>query len=154
MSDEPIKPEMPSDAEIESRFSKIKENLTTDLDDADEKLADILDKTRAPKIDTEDFDEKLKALELKAQAMKDKRETIKAQEAKAIRSSQSDTQGLGLGLTIAYAILGVPLFGGLVGYGLTKWTGNGIWTVVFGLGGMIGGVGFAVFLISKQNKEQ
>jgi F0F1-type ATP synthase assembly protein I len=154
MSDEPTKPELPSDEEIEARFSKIKENLTTDLDDADEKLAAILDNTRAPKINTDDFDEKLRVLEEKAQAMKDRRETIKAQEEKAIKSSQTDTQGLGLGLTIAYAILGVPLFGGLLGYGLTKWTGNGLWTVICGLGGMVGGVGFAVFLINKQNKSQ
>ena len=32
MSDEPIKPELPSDAEIEARFSKIKENLTLELE--------------------------------------------------------------------------------------------------------------------------
>ena len=154
MSDEPIKPELPSDAEIEARFSKIKENLTLELDDADEKLAAILDKTHAPKIETDEFDDKLKELEARAQAMKEKRESIKAQEAKTIKSTQEDSKGLGLGLTIAYAILGVPLFGGLLGFGLTKWTGNGIWTVICGLLGMVGGIGFAAFLISRQNKTQ
>ncbi|MEI7987212.1 MAG: hypothetical protein WCI55_16440 [Armatimonadota bacterium] len=149
MSDEPIKPELPSDAEIEARFSKIKENLTLELDDADEKLAAILDKTHAPKIETDEFDDKLKELEVKAQAMKEKREAQKVQAAKEVRSTQESNAGLGMGMAIAYVIIGIPLVGGLIGLGLNKLTGGTAWIVIFGLGGMVAGLGYAVYLATK-----
>ncbi|MEI8281489.1 MAG: AtpZ/AtpI family protein [Armatimonadota bacterium] len=151
MSDEPIKPEMPSDAEIEARFSKIKENLTTDLDDADEKLAAILDKTHAPKIETDEFDDKLKALEIKAQAMKEKREAQKVQAAKEVKSTQMANDGLGMGMTLMYTVLGLPLLGGIIGMFLDKATGGNAWIVIFGMGGMILGIGCAVFLLYRKN---
>lgn len=151
MSDEPIKPELPSDEEIEARFSKIKENLTIELDDADEKLAAILDKTYAPKIETDELDERMVSLEAKAQQLKEKREAQKKQANKEMKLSQDSAQGLGMGMTIAYVIIGVPLAGGLLGLLLNKLTGSPIWLVIFGMGGMVLGLGFAVFLATKNN---
>jgi F0F1-type ATP synthase assembly protein I len=152
MSDEPIKPQMPSDEEIEARLSKIKENLTTDLDDADERLAGILDKTHVPKIETDEFDDKLKALEAKAQDLKEKRERQKIQAEKEIQSTQESNAGLGMGMTIAYVIIGVPVAGGLIGMLLNKLTGSTFWLTLFGMGGVVLGLGFAVYLATKNNQ--
>ena len=151
MSSDPQKPELPSDADIEARFSKIKENLTVDLDDVDDKLEGILDKTKVPTIETDEFDEKLHALEVKAQAMKERREAQKVQAEKEVKSTQMSNEGLGIGMTLAYTVLGLPLLGGIVGMFLDKATGGNAWIVIFGMGGMVLGIGCAVFLLYRNN---
>ena len=151
MSNEPEKPKLPSDEEIEARFSKIKENLTVDLEHVDSKLDDILDKTKAPEIETSEFDEKLHALEEKAQAMKQRREAQKVQAEKEVKSTQMSNEGLGMGMTLMYTVLGLPLLGGIIGMFLDKATGGNAWIVIFGMGGMVLGIGAAVFLLYRKN---
>ena len=151
MSNEPEKPELPSDDEIEARFSKLKENWDVNLNDADEKLATILDKTHAPKIETDEFDEKMKDLEHKAQQLKEKRQAQKVQAAKEVKSTQMANDGLGMGMTLMYTVLGPPLIGGIIGMFLDKSTGGNAWIVIFGLGGMVMGIGCAIFLLYRNN---
>ena len=151
MSSDPQKPELPSDADIEARFSKIKENLTVDLDDVDDRLDGILSNTKAPKIETDEFDEKLHALEAKAQAMKQRRESQKVQAEKEIKSVQDANQGLGMGMTIAYTIIGMPLVGGFLGLLLNKATGGTAWLPLCAMIGMFGGLGVAIYLLYKKN---
>lgn len=153
MSNEPDKPELPSDDEIEARFNKIRENLHPDLEEVDLQLAGILENTKAPEIETDEFDGRIDALREKADALKAKRQAQKAEVDRQIRSTQESSQGLGMGLTIAYVFLGVPLVGGLIGFALNKLTGGTIWIVIFGLGGMVVGVVYAMILLAQQNKQ-
>ena len=151
MSNEPEKPKLPSDEEIEARFSKIKENFTVELDDADTKLAEILGNTTVPKVEAPDFEDRLHALEDKAQNMKERREAQKSQAAKEVKSTQMSNEGLGMGMTLMYTVLGLPLLGGIIGMFLDKATGGNAWIVIFGMGGMILGIGCAVFLLYRKN---
>ncbi len=151
MSNEPEKPEMPSDAEIDARFSKLKENWDVNLDDADTKLAEILGNTTAPKLEAPDFDDRLNELESKAQQLKERREAQKVQAAKEVKSTQMANDGLGMGMTLMYTVLGLPLLGGIIGMFLDKATGGNAWIVIFGMGGMVLGIGCAVFLLYRKN---
>ena len=56
MPNEPEKPEMPSEDEIEARFNKIRENLHPDLEDVDLKLAGILDDTKVDRLAEEEHE--------------------------------------------------------------------------------------------------
>lgn len=154
MSVEPEKPELPSDQEIEERFSKIKENLTANLDDVDARLGEIINGTKAPEIDTDDLDHRLDELGKKAEALKQKKQAADVEAQKQVRMTQDANAGLGMGLTIAYAILGVPLAGAIVGVVLKNSTGNPVWMPVFTLAGLVFGVLTAVILIQRNNKSK
>jgi F0F1-type ATP synthase assembly protein I len=154
MSVEPEKPELPSDAEIEERFSKIKENLTVNLDDVDQKLGEIINGTKAPEIETDELDQRLEELARKAEAIKERKLAADVEAQKQVRMTQDANAGLGMGLTIAYAILGVPLAGALVGVLVQRTTGNPVWMPVFTLAGLVFGVLTAVILIQRNNKSK
>lgn len=151
MSNQPEKPKLPSDEEIEARFSKIKENLTVELDDADTKLAEILGNTTVPKVEAPDFEDRLHALEDKAKHLKERRQSQKVQAEKEIRSVRDANQGLGMGMTIAYTILGMPLAGGCLGLLLNKVTNGTAWLPLCSLIGMVAGLSFAIFLLYRKN---
>lgn len=153
MSGESEKPEMPSDAEIEQRFSKIKENLTYSLDDVDTKLGEIINGTTPPALETDEFDQRLDEISRKANDMKERRDAKIAEEQKETRLTQEANAGLGMGMTIAYTILGVPLLGALVGVALKQATGKEYWMAVMTLAGLVLGVLSAIFLIQKNNKN-
>ena len=59
--------------------------------------------------------------------------------------------GLGMGMTLMYTVLGLPLLGGIIGMFLDKATGGNAWIVIFGMGGMVLGIGCAVFLLYRKN---
>jgi F0F1-type ATP synthase assembly protein I len=146
---------LPSDDDIQSRFDAIKEKLTVDLDDVDERLNGILQGTETGGLPVEEEDEmqaKARELEQKALALKAKREAQVAEQTRQTRATQESTQGLGAGLMVAYALIGIPLAGGLVGLGLKSMTGNPIWVSVFGLGGMILGV-YGAYIMSKRTGQ-
>ena len=75
MSHDPDKPEMLSDEEIEARFARIKQGLSTDLDDVDDKLSEILANTKAERLKEEEHEAymgKLSDIDAKIQDAKSK----------------------------------------------------------------------------------
>jgi F0F1-type ATP synthase assembly protein I len=61
-------------------------------------------------------------------------------------------KGLGVGLAIAYALIGLPLVGAGVGYLLSRALG-GPWVAIGAVGGFVGGIGFALFVNGRESSR-
>lgn len=67
---------------------------------------------------------------------------------------RSTARGAGIGLTVAYAIIGVPLFGFGVGWLIDQARGTpDRFASILGLLGCFAGVGFAFFVLNKENQR-
>lgn len=99
------------------------------------------------------FEERLKAVETKGIEHKRKRETLKAQESKRNRVDAASTKGLGVGMTVAYAILGMPLFGAAVGWFIDQRLGISMWQGILMLVGAVAGIAFTVFTLQKSDTK-
>src|SRR5436190_8109547 len=69
-----------------------------------------------PGID-EDLDRRLEALRTKAQKARGEFENKRAEENLRLERESEVGRGAGIGLSIAYTIIGMPLLGALIGYG-------------------------------------
>lgn len=134
--DAPPKPEPPIDPYAEA------EHLGKAASESVEKFAED------SQIDAA-FEERLKAVETKAVEHKRKRETVKAQESKRSALDAASTKGLGVGMTVAYAILGMPLVGAGVGWLIDQRLGISMWQGILMLVGAVAGIAFTVFSLQK-----
>ncbi len=157
MSQDPEKPELPSDEEIEARFHKIRENLSTDLDDIDLKLEKILSDTNvddqkvAPE-EHEQYDQRIRDLEHKVKTAQNAANTTTSSSGSL--SGSLDRKGslsTGLGLSLAYTIIGTPLLGYAVGLGINKLTGTQGWQIWLTLIGSVIGIGWTMMVVNRNN---
>ena len=98
----------------------------------------------------EEFDEKLKHYDQRFAQEKSIHEARKVEAEQRQKSDRESTKGLGLGMTLAYAIVGVPVFGYGIGFLVDKSNGT---TTYAGIGMLIGclvGIAVAVLMLSKQ----
>jgi F0F1-type ATP synthase assembly protein I len=145
--------QLPSDEEINARFEKLKESLKVDLDDIDGKLAHILEETEAPKVPDDLQDEvsrKLDALEARAAKAKQTLDKTKPQ-ANSLSGGmdQQSALGMGMGLTLAYTIIGTPLLGYGAGMLINKSTGTNGWQIWLTLLGAVIGIGWVILVTSR-----
>ncbi|HLO98448.1 MAG TPA: hypothetical protein VK171_07630 [Fimbriimonas sp.] len=161
MSVEPEKPEMPSDQEIEERFSKIKENLTVNLDDVDPKLAEILENTTASEFIEpiqSDAEQKLSEVEARFEALKEQRDAAlrkaKLGDGSLTGSLDTDTTNkMGMGFVMAYTIIGLPLVGYGIGLLINKFSGASGWHIWTTMGFSILAIVWVAHLGAQTNKE-
>ena len=150
MTDEPIRfPEGPSDDDIAARLRRVREELDQmELPDLPEDaIPQVPPGPKAP-----DFDEQFRALDEKVSRVRDQWDTNKKTEAKKLASSAETNRGLGIGMSVAYTIIGLPLVGFGIGVAADQATGSTIWRGVGGfLGSVIGVVG-AIILLNKYQK--
>lgn len=99
-----------------------------------------------------EFDERLRELEKRAEASKQTRENKQFREAKSRASDAEAAKGLGVGMTAAYAIIGMPIFGLGVGWAIEKFGGRPGWQSGCILVGAFLGVGYAVWFLQKTQK--
>jgi F0F1-type ATP synthase assembly protein I len=94
MSDEPVEPQGDGEApdEVARRLEEIQEGVRTERPDFDA-----------------EFEERLSALERRAGKVRTRREGQVVEEKRRRELQQSDAKGLGVGLSIAYTIIGLPL---------------------------------------------
>lgn len=95
------------------------------------------------------FDSRLSELQTKAQTVKSIRDS---QQRDAERIQQRDNEsgrGLGIGLTVAYMILGLPMFGAGVGWLIDRQVGGKFWIGVCTLMGAVLGLTLAIMTINK-----
>ncbi|MDX2065700.1 MAG: hypothetical protein SFX74_08170 [Fimbriimonadaceae bacterium] len=136
-SDERL-PELPSEDEIRARIAAARARAGLGVEAvAAEPEAIEIPEVRAERLDDADFQAKLSALEEKAERIRGARAAAKQDEAAAQRSEQSSARGLGVGLQLAYVLLGLPLAGAAAGYGLDTWLRMNVWKGVLCLGGAI-----------------
>lgn len=116
----------------------------------DQTPEEIADEARR-KIDEADaeFADRLKSLEERAAQSKSRRETQAKQKAKEDQSSAEAAKGLGVGLTVAYAILGMPLAGLGIGWLIEKMGGPAGWQSGLIVLGATLGVVFAIVFVNK-----
>lgn len=97
-----------------------------------------------------EFEERLSRLESRSQVARRRHEQRKERLAEARARDKESYRGLGLGMTIAYAIIGAPLAGFFVGWGLDALMGGGTLARAFlTLAGAVAGVTFAVVVLNR-----
>lgn len=99
-----------------------------------------------------DFAAKAEALNARLDESRGRYENAKLKEEKENRSTGEASRGLGVGMTVAYAIIGIPLFGAGGGWLLDRALGGNAWQPILTVAGAFLGVGFAVFVLNKHNK--
>lgn len=140
------KPDLNAD-QPESGAEKLAANTEQIAQSARQQMADI----------DKEFGEKLNSMGSKISSGKSRYETTKAKSSNTSGMDPESARGLGTGLTVAYAIIGVPLFGWAVGMGIDQLTKNNApgslqWASVLALVGSVVGVTFAVIVASRMNK--
>lgn len=110
-------------------------------------------KAEADKIDDE-FAARLQALEDKARKQKLIRENTARETQRRQNSDASGTRGLGIGLSVAYTIIGMPLFGVAVGWFLDERSGTLIYRNLGVLIGSVLGIVGAIVILSRANRQE
>ncbi|MGV3615791.1 MAG: hypothetical protein ACO1SV_10700 [Fimbriimonas sp.] len=156
MPDEPRErfPEGPNDEEIGARLRRVRDELSK-MEGLPELPEDQIPQLgAAPTLPAApDFDERLRDLEARAEAAKQRRQGKASAEQRKIEREADSNRGLGVGLTVAYAIIGVPLFGILVGWLVDRSMGTDLFKGLGALLGSIVGVAGAVFILNRyQNR--
>jgi F0F1-type ATP synthase assembly protein I len=123
-----------------------------------EALASRIDQIRAEaaaKIEAADDDVETKLNQMAAQAAAGrKRAENREVGQKNEMFDRSTARGAGIGLTVAYAIIGVPVFGYGFGWLIDQARGTpDRFASILGLLGCFAGVGFAFFVLNKENQR-
>jgi F0F1-type ATP synthase assembly protein I len=108
-------------------------------------------KEEANKIDDE-FSERLRALEDKAKAHKLVRDNQKREESRKQENDRDSARGLGIGLSIAYTLIGCPILGLIIGFLLDGPTGMTYKNWGVGLGSLLG-IAMTFMLLAKANRK-
>lgn len=96
-----------------------------------------------------EFNARLKDLEERAHHAQNKRHQIERQKAKENKSSADAAKGLGVGLSVAYAILGMPIAGLGLGWLIEKMGGPAGWQSGLIIIGSVLGVVYAVWFVNR-----
>jgi F0F1-type ATP synthase assembly protein I len=176
MSDERIPEERAEDDEdwrdaetpdAEERFRRAMEAADKELDaarrEADARIGERIERLEAlagrlgeakPQGAEPEFEERLARIEAKAEAVRAAREGKSAAESKRRGSDAEDYRGLGIGLAVAYTIIGVPIAGAAIGWLLDQAMGSALWIQVCTLAGATLGVFMAVLMLNKANQSR
>lgn len=123
------------------------------------RLAEIEEKVRAARQKaappaSEDLDARLDALKASAQQARHGFSGTRRVSEKEERLTRESTRGVGVGLAIAYAIVGIPMLGAFVGWAIDARTGSFVWRSVLAVAGMILGIVAAVVMINRTNEDR
>lgn len=153
MSDEPNPrfPEGPSDEDIAERLKRVRADLEAmELPELPEdRIPQVGPAPAAP-----DFEDKFAQLEAKMERVKTQREAAQRTEQKKLASSAESSRGLGVGMSIAYTIIGVPLVGIAIGYAFDSSNGGNTGRSVGALLGSIIGVVGAVIMLNRTQQHR
>lgn len=106
----------------------------------------------AAKIDDE-FDVRLRALEEKAKSHNAVRDSKAHETKRRMESDRENARGLGVGLSIAYTLIGLPMLGLIVGWFLDQRTGSTSYRSYGVLIGAIFGIVMTFVMLSRTNRE-
>jgi len=104
------------------------------------------------KIDDE-FESRLKALEDKAQAHRQVRNNQKREAERKQTSDRESARGLGVGLSIAYTIIGMPIVGLIIGWILDRGTESQTYKGLGVVVGMVLGIAAGLAILAKSNRQ-
>lgn len=150
---------IPSETEIEGRFDAIKAKLDplTQNPELDAKVSEFLDRHAETSNSFSDsvhpeLDDKLASMQQRLDSAKSTYEQTKPK-ANSVSGGldQKTSLGMGLGLSMAYTIIGAPLVGYGLGLLLNKLTGNPGWHIWTTLIFSIIAIGWVAMIGSKTN---
>lgn len=111
------------------------------------------DSTRFPEPPAADeVEDRIRDIEQRAAAAKRKHGSVRETDQKSAMISKDTARGIGVGMSIAYAILGVPMVGMGIGWIFDARIGDGsgtLWRLVGFLIGAIGAIGYAIKVSSR-----
>ncbi|ARU44357.1 hypothetical protein CCB81_09445 [Armatimonadetes bacterium Uphvl-Ar2] len=120
-------------------------------EDAVKEAADLA-RRRLESADAE-METRIKELEASARQARERHETNQTQQQASVTVADPEiARGAGLGLVIAYAVIGLPLLGFLIGYFIDGRL-NGPIGGILGLVGALLGVAFAIYRVQTQAKR-
>lgn len=96
-----------------------------------------------------EFGERIDALEKRIDAIKARREKQRTSDRKVLGQDPASARQLGIGLTVAYTVLGVPLAFYGVGWLLDQGTGDDQWRTNLTFVGAVLGVTAAVIMLQR-----
>lgn len=123
-------PEMPDEA-VDERLREMQAKGPLDLPDV-------------PNVD---------ALERRTTQARTSHNVAKAQEASRLASDSKASKGLGVGLAIAYTLLGLPMAGLGIGFLVDHLTGSNGWKGIGTVVGAVAGIAFAVMMLNRENSR-
>ena len=150
---------MLSDEEIEARFARIKQGLSTDLEDVDDKLSEILANTKAERLKDEEHEAymgKLSDIDAKIQDAKLKYDKARKPANDGSLSGSMDQKSsmtMGMGISLAYTIIGAPIVGYGLGILINKLTHTQGWEIWLTLGGSILGIVWVVMVTNRHGNK-
>lgn len=120
------------------------------LQDLQRQADELKVESKGDQIDAE-FEERMRKLEAKVQESKAVRESEQREKKRQLASDRESARGLGVGLSIAYTIIGLPLFGYGVGYLIDNATGGDAAKGIAMMIGAVAGIGMAFVILNRQN---
>lgn len=97
----------------------------------------------------ESLEQRLAQFEDKAQAARSAFHRTKSEKERQQQIDADSTKGLGIGMTVAYYIVGVPMMGAFLGWLIDRGTGGSLWIGIMTLIGSVIGITMAVSTINR-----
>jgi len=144
LDDEPLPSQMPKEDPRELRLRQLEEEL---------EQASAAHRETVTGIQSE-FDQRMHDLQAKLDRVREEREGNRVREQVRTNIDASASKGLGMGLQIAYTIIGLPLIGALIGYFIDRATGATLWTGLLAVAGMAGGLTLTVMFMSRSGDQK
>jgi F0F1-type ATP synthase assembly protein I len=160
-------PEPPSAEEIQARLRRAIERTGAIHPDDDmdlherllqatsrmDSLSQIPDTIEAPKIplpeDDVEIAARLKELEARTEKAKVAREAAIAKDKRSARDDQKNSKGLGLGMTVAYMLTGVPIGGAFLGWLIDRQLHTIVWKGYCALLGAFIGLAMVIITLNR-----
>lgn len=114
-----------------------------------EAQVEIGGRTEMPALDEDPLDGRLREMEERVRKTTASRDAASAHSDRIRTADRDSARGAGLGLSAAYALMGLPLMGAAIGYGLNRLTGGNAWLPIFTLAGMVAGIWFVSRLTDR-----
>ncbi|RYG39973.1 AtpZ/AtpI family protein [bacterium] len=134
-----------------------KEGEIDELDAKEARLLELgdLNVAKVPDLpEVDEYDERLRDLHSKTFAAREMRESQNRQEARERAADQESYRGLGTGLQIAYAIIGLPIFGFGAGWLLDRALNANGWKPILTMLGAVVGIGYAIWTLNRENQTR
>lgn len=149
----------PEDESTEARFRRVQEDLRamelSNLPDeeVDARLDDLKQRTASglPEVPS-DLDARMSRFESRTAAAKNVHRQAKGEEQSRLANDTKAARGLGIGLAAAYALIGLPLVGALLGFLLAR-VAPGPWIALGAVVGFVGGIAFVVYLSGREGNR-
>jgi F0F1-type ATP synthase assembly protein I len=109
-------------------------------------------KEKVERID-DDFELRLRQLEDRAAKHRVIREGKKQEETRKRVNDAESAKGLGVGLSLAYTIIGTPIIGIAIGWLIDLQTGTQNYRSIGAIAGMILGIFAAIVIFNKSNRQ-